>query len=81
MEISGYTDIKGKNFDVVHDIGAISGYTYIKVFPSLSKIWSIMGTICHTWGGRAHRPRSSPAWVQSPGPRPAWTVCTLARLS
>jgi hypothetical protein len=58
--ISGYTDIKGKNFDVVKDIGAISGYTDIKVFPSISKIWSILGTICHTWGGRAHRPRSSP---------------------
>jgi hypothetical protein len=59
--ISGYTDIKGKNFDVVIDIGAISGYTDIKVFPSISKIRSILGTICHTWGGRAHWPRSSPA--------------------
>ncbi len=54
--ISGYTDIKGKNFDVVQVIGAISGYTDIKVFSSISKIRSILGTICHTWGGRAHRP-------------------------
>ncbi len=61
MAISGYTNIKGKNFDVIQDIGAISGYTYIKVFPSISKIRSILGTICHTWGGQAHRPRSSPA--------------------
>jgi hypothetical protein len=50
-----------KNFDVVQDIGAISGCNDIKVLPSISKIWSILGTICHTWGGRAHRPRSSPA--------------------
>ncbi len=27
MAISGYTDIKGKNFGVVQVIGAISGYT------------------------------------------------------
>ncbi len=59
--ISGYTDIKGKNFHVVQDIGAISGYTDIKVFPSISKIRSILGTICHTLGGRAHRPRYNPA--------------------
>ncbi len=59
--ISGYTDIKGKNFDVVQDIGAISGYTNIKVFPSISKILSSLGTICHTWGGQANLPRSSPA--------------------
>ena len=59
--ITGYTDIEGKNFDVVQDIGAISGYTDIKVFPSISKIRSSLGTICHTWGGRAHRPCSSPA--------------------
>ncbi len=63
MAISGYTYIKGKNFDVVLDIGVISGYTDIKVFPSISKIRSILGTICHghTWGGRAHWPRSSSA--------------------
>jgi hypothetical protein len=59
-----YRDIpisKVKTFDVVQDIGAISGYTNIEVFPSISKIRSILGTICHTWGGRAHWPRSSPA--------------------
>jgi hypothetical protein len=61
MVISGYTDIKGKTFDVVQNIGAISEYADNKVFPSISKIWSILGTICQTWGGRAHRPRSSPA--------------------
>ncbi len=43
MAISGYSDIKGKNFNVVQVIGAISGYTDIKVFPSISKIWSILG--------------------------------------
>jgi hypothetical protein len=59
--ISGYAYIKGKNFDVVQYIGAISGYSGIKVFPSISKIRSILGTICHTWGGREHRPCSSPA--------------------
>jgi hypothetical protein len=31
-------DIEGKNFDVVHNIGAISGYKEIEVFPSISKI-------------------------------------------
>ena len=48
---------------ITEDIGAISGYTDIKVFPSISKVRSILGTstICHTWGGRAHWPRSSPA--------------------
>ncbi len=49
-----YRDIrrsKGKNFDVVQDIGAISGYKEIDVSPSISKIWSILGTICHTWDG------------------------------
>jgi hypothetical protein len=51
MAISGYNDIQGKNFDVVQNIGAISGYTDIKVFPSISKIWSILGTTWHTWGG------------------------------
>ncbi len=61
IAISGYNDIKGKNFDVVHDIGAMSGYKDIDVFSSISKVWSILGTICHTWGGWAHRPRSSPA--------------------
>jgi hypothetical protein len=39
----------------------MSGYKDIDVFSSISKIWSILGTICHTWGGWAHRPRSSPA--------------------
>ena len=53
--ISGYNDIKGKNFDVVQDIGAMSGYNDIKVFASISKVLSISGTICHTWGGWAHR--------------------------
>jgi hypothetical protein len=61
MAISGYKDIEGKNFDVVQDIGAISGNKDNDVFPSISKIWSVLGTICHTWGGWAHRPRSSPA--------------------
>jgi hypothetical protein len=61
IAISGYNDIKGKNFDVVHDIGAISGYKDIDVFSSISMFWSILGTICHTWGGWTHRPRSSPA--------------------
>jgi hypothetical protein len=50
MAISGHTDIEGKNFDIVQDICAISGYTNTKVFPLISKIWSILGTICHTWG-------------------------------
>jgi hypothetical protein len=59
--MSGYKDIEGKSFDVVQYIGAMSGYKDIDVFPSISKIWSILGTICHTWGGWAHRPRSSPA--------------------
>ena len=36
-------------------------YTNIKVFPSKSKIRSILGTICHIWVGQARRPRSSPA--------------------
>ncbi len=61
IAISGYKDIEGKNFDVVQDIGAISGYKEINVSPSISKILSILGTICHIWGGWAHRPRSSPA--------------------
>jgi hypothetical protein len=61
IAISGYNDIKGKNFDIVHDIGAMSGYKDIDVFSSISKIWSIFGTICHTWGGWAHRPRFRPA--------------------
>jgi hypothetical protein len=39
----------------------MSGYKDIDVSPSISQIWSILGTICHTWGGWAHRPRSSPA--------------------
>ncbi len=37
------------------------GYTIIEVFHSISKLRSISGTICHTWGGRAHWPRSSAA--------------------
>ena len=37
------------------------GYMDIDVFSSISKIWSILGTICHSWGGWAHWPRSSPA--------------------
>ncbi len=61
MAIFGYTNIKGKNFDVVQDISALSGYTYIKVFPSISKNHLILGTTCHTWGGRVHLPCSSPA--------------------
>ncbi len=82
IAISGYPDIEGKNFDVVHDVGAISGYTDIDVFSSISNIWSMLGTICHTWGGWAHRSRSNPRrWVQPPGPRPSWTVCTLGWLS
>ncbi len=28
IAVSGYKDIKGKTFDVVHDIGAMSGYKY-----------------------------------------------------
>jgi hypothetical protein len=28
---SGYKDIEGKNFDVVHDIGAMSGYKDIDI--------------------------------------------------
>ncbi len=58
---SGYTYIKGKNFDVVQDIGAISGYTDIKVFPSISKIWSILGMICHTGHVPAPPTRMGPA--------------------
>ena len=27
ITITGYKDIEGKNFDVIHDIGAMSGYT------------------------------------------------------
>jgi hypothetical protein len=54
IAISGYKDIEGKNFDVVHDIGAISGYKEIDVFSSISKIWSILGTICR---------RSQPAFI------------------
>jgi hypothetical protein len=63
IAIPGYKDIEGKNFHVVYDISAMLGYKDIDVFSSISKIWSILGTICHTWpgGGWAHRPRSSPA--------------------
>ncbi len=64
IAISGYKDIEGKNFDVVHNIGAMSRYKEIKVFSSISKILSISGTICHIWGGWAHRPR----YTGSPGP-------------
>jgi hypothetical protein len=41
IAISGYKDFEGKDFDVVRDIGAISGYKDIDVFSSISKIWSI----------------------------------------
>ena len=61
IAISGYKEIEGQNFDVVQDIGIISGYKEIEGFASISKVLSISGTICHTWGGWAHRPRSSPA--------------------
>jgi hypothetical protein len=39
----------------------MSGYTNIVFFRSISKLWSISDTICHTWGGRAHWPRFSAA--------------------
>jgi hypothetical protein len=33
------------------------------------KIWSILGTICHTWGGWAHPPHRPRRWFTgSPGP-------------
>jgi hypothetical protein len=32
IAISGYKDIEGKNFDVVHDIGAMSGFKEIEGF-------------------------------------------------
>jgi hypothetical protein len=38
----------------------MSGYKDIDVFSLISKIWSILGMICHTWGGWTHQPRSSP---------------------
>jgi hypothetical protein len=41
ITISGYKNIKGKKFDIVHDICAISGNKDIDVFSSISKIWSI----------------------------------------
>jgi hypothetical protein len=75
--------VTSKNFDVVQDIGAIAGCKDIDVFPSISKIWSISGTICHPGAaagrtGRVPAPGPGPAgpgrrlgrWVQSPGPRP-----------
>ena len=58
IAISGYKEIEGQNFDVVQDIGIISGYTEIEGFASISKVLSISGTICHTWGGWAHRRHS-----------------------
>jgi hypothetical protein len=63
IEISGYKYIEGKNFDVIHDISAMSGYKNIENFSSISKILSISETICHTWCGWAsrHRSRSSRA--------------------
>ena len=54
--ISGYNDIKGKNFDVVQDIGAMSGYNDIKVFASISKVLSISGTICLPSAAAVARP-------------------------
>ncbi len=61
IAILGYRDIEGKNFDVVHDISAMSGYKDIEVFSLIPKILFLSGTICHTWGGWAHQTRSSPA--------------------
>ncbi len=66
IAISGYKDIEVKNFDVVHDIGKMSGYKDIDEFSSIPKIWSILGTIWHTWGGWAHQPRRR--YTGSPGP-------------
>jgi hypothetical protein len=44
----------------------MSGYKYNEVFSLISKTLSILGMICYTWGGWAHRPRSSPAHRSSP---------------
>ncbi len=41
IAISGYKDIESKNFDVLHDIGAMSRYKDIEVFSSISNILSI----------------------------------------
>ncbi len=77
MAISGYKDIEGKNFDVVQDICAMSGYKDIDVSPSISKIWSILGTICHTrWGGWAHQQRSSGSSTRLDGLYSCMTVLT-----
>ena len=66
IAISGYKEIEGQNFDVVQDIGTISGYKEIEGFASISKVLSISGTICHTWGRVwAHRrySRASGPWA------------------
>ncbi len=51
----------------------MSGYKDIEVFSSISKILSISGTICHTWGGWANRPRNT----GSPGPADGSSLLVL----
>jgi hypothetical protein len=63
-----------KNFDVVHDISAMSGYKDTEDCSSISKILSISGTICHIWSGWAHR------YTGSPGPAAGSSLLVLDRL-
>jgi hypothetical protein len=79
-DITSYKDIEGKNFDVVHDIGAMSGYKDIEVSFSIS-IFKDFVDIGYDvpYLGQLGAPATLHACrrVQPPGPRPAWTVCTL----